>query len=501
MDRQAERLYVTVQEHLQLSSEYANKEDFVKIKNAVSLLQKTENYADSDFVSFNFNCENEVLKLASAQTRTLTTTVETLQALEDTTKQAAAQGVDIILFPEAYLGGYPRSCGFGSVVGSRSEEGREQFLRYFKEAVDLGDTPQGAGNDWVDRKLPLARGKDFRGDGTREELERIARETGVFIITGIVEKSGGTLYCDAVYVCPRYGILGKRRKVMPTGSERLVWGQGSPSTLKAVATEIKGVRVVMASAICWENYMPLLRQSLYAQNVNLWLAPTADARDAWTALMRTVGVEGRCWVLGSNQCVRKKDLPAWITRSQPTGSSSNAGIQRDDGEEQDVRVELPLHAQHGNANGRVRRKSIITFTEDKHEICWPLVEKQKEALENGDIEQIDEEPLSPISPNRSPHPLKTVTTLDPDATSQATTPPIYDAAGEEFACRGGSIIVSPFGDVVAGPVWEAEDELLVFEADFEDCDRGRLDMDVAGSYSRSDAFHLTVDGLDLNPPP
>lgn len=338
------------------------------------------------------------IKLAAAQSRTLATLEETLHALAETTRQAAREQVDLILFPEAYLGGYPRTCSFGATVGSRTDEGREQFLHYFRAAVDLGDTPRGAGDDWIHRKLPVAAGQEHRGDGTREYLERLARETNVFIVTGVVEKSGGTLYCAVVYVCPRSGCLGKRRKVMPTGSERLVWGQGSPSTLRAVTTTLRGVKITMAAAICWENMMPLLRHALYSQNVNLWLAPTADARDTWLPLVRTIGNEGRCFVVSAISCVRRANLPDWV------------------------------HAR--------------------------------------------------------------------DESSPQT------SSDDEYVSRGGSCIVGPRGEVLMPPLWEVEDGgLSMQDVDFEDCERGRLDLDVAGSYSRSDAFTLTVAGLDLDPPP
>ncbi|KAI9651632.1 MAG: hypothetical protein M1831_000565 [Alyxoria varia] len=429
-----------------------------------------------------------IVTLAVAQTRTANTLHSTLSNLETLTRRAASRNVDILLFPEAYLGGYPRACSFGCSVGSRLPEGREQFLHYFKSAADLGDTPEGADEAWISRRLPVAEGSEHRGDSTRETLERIARETDVFLAVGVIERAGGSLYCSVLYVCPSRGCIGKRRKVMPTGSERLIWAQGSPRTLRAVTATIRGVKITMAAAICWENYMPLLRQSLYAQNVNLWLAPTADAREAWGSLLQTVGVEGRCFVLGANQCVRQSDLPEWIQGSERAGSGRIAG-------EDDGAVEsLAPNQTNGNADAGsavVDEEQTITHagsvssskparrvskTAEGHEINWPVSPVSK-----------------PGTHARALHDYSPAYQL----TSSTTT-----SHEDPFVSRGGSLIASPYGDVLAGPSWETpKDELLIQTVDFEDCDRGRLDLDVAGSYSRNDSFKLEVAGLDLSPPP
>lgn len=144
---------------------------------------------------------------------------------------------------------------------------------------------------------------------------------------------------------------------LQTGSERLVWAQGSPSTLKAVTTVLNGVPVTLAAAICWENYMPLLRQSLYSQNVCIYLAPTADARDTWLSLMRTVAFEGRAFVVTANQCQRAKELPEWITGLPQAGSGADiaASVDGVDGETGTIVKE---------------RKHSIT-AEGPHEIVWP----------------------------------------------------------------------------------------------------------------------------------
>lgn len=284
----------------------------------------------------------------------------TLEKVHDLATQAAAGGARLVLFPEAFVSAYPRGLDFGAVVGSRSEEGREDFRRYWESSVEVPG--------------PAV-----------EELGRVAGNNRIYLVVGVVERDGGTLYCCILFFAPDGSFLGKHRKIMPTGSERLVWGFGDGSTLPVFDTPLGKLGAV----ICWENYMPLMRAAMYAKGIEIYCAPTADARDAWTATMRHIAVEGRCFVLSSNQFNRRRDFP------------------------------LDYHAQLGN---------------------------------------------------------------DPDA----------------VICRGGSCIVDPFGNFLAGPNFEGE-AILSAEIDRAQIVRGKFDLDVVGHYARPDIFQLHVDETPKRP--
>ena len=277
----------------------------------------------------------------------------TLSKTVDLAARARSDGAELAVFPEAFLSAYPRGLDFGAVVGSRSEAGRDMFLRYWDSAVDVPG--------------PIT-----------DRLTALSSELALDIVIGVIERGGSTLYCSVLFFSPEAGLYAKHRKVMPTGSERLIWGFGDGSTLKVHPTRHGN----LGAAICWENYMPLLRYSLYRQNIQIWCAPTVDARDSWTASMRHIAVEGRCFVLSANQYTTRADYP-------------------DD---------------------------------------YPSVFGD----EPGDV-----------------------------------------------VTRGGSCIVDPFGEVLAGPHYGSE-TILTAEIDLADTIRGKFDLDVAGHYSRSDLFAFEV---------
>lgn len=269
-------------------------------------------------------------------------------------REAAAKGARLVVFPEALIGGYPKGARFGAPVGMRQPEGREAFAQYHSRAIDL--------------------------DGPEVELlAEASAETGAFTVIGVIERDKGTLYCTVLYFDGAKGLVGKHRKLMPTGAERLIWGFGDGSTLPAFETEIGTIGAV----ICWENYMPALRMHMYSQGVSLYCAPTADDRDTWLPSMQHIALEGRTFVLTACQ---------HITR-----------------------------AAYG--------------------------EGHESAL--GD---------------------------DPGLVMM----------------RGGSAIISPLGQVLAGPDFDGE-TILYANLDPRDIARGKFDFDATGHYARPDVFELSVD--------
>ena len=211
--------------------------------------------------------------------------------------EAAAGGAKVIVFPEAFISGYPKGLSYGLVVGARDAAGREEFRLYLDAAIDVP------------------------GAHTLR-LGEAAAAHGCFVVMGVIEREGGTCYCTVLFFGPDGRLLGKHRKLMPTALERMIWGFGDGSTLTAVDSPYGRI----GSVICWENYMPMLRMAMYAKNVALYCAPTADDRDTWLPSMRHVALEGRCFVLTACQFLRRKDFPDAVRVA--LGDSPDAVLMR-----------------------------------------------------------------------------------------------------------------------------------------------------------------------------
>ncbi|MDY6790416.1 MAG: carbon-nitrogen hydrolase family protein [Thermodesulfobacteriota bacterium] len=280
-------------------------------------------------------------------------------------KEAGAKGSQVVLLPEAFIPAYPRGFSFGMVVGSRSDEGRCLWKRYWDNAIEI--------SSWE-----------------VEALGKASKEAGVYLCIGVIERdgdySGGTVYCTLLYFDLDGHLMGKHRKLKPTGSERLIWGEGDGSTMPVFSTEVGN----MGGLICWENYMPLARMAMYGKGVEIYFAPTADSRETWQATMQHIACEGRCFVLGCNQFVTKEMYPS----------------------------------------------DLETF---------------EELIDQPDV-----------------------------------------------MCRGGSVIVSPFGEVMAGPLYDKEG-ILYADLDLSEIAKAKVDFDVVGHYARPDVFQFQVNSTPQLP--
>ena len=206
-------------------------------------------------------------------------------------------GARVVVFPEAFIAGYPKGLSYGLVVGARDPRGREEFRLYLESAIEVPG-PETA------------------------RLGEAAAAAGAYLVIGVIERERGTCYCTVLFFGPDGALLGKHRKLMPTALERMIWGFGDGSTLTVVDSPYGRI----GSVICWENYMPMLRMAMYAKNVALYCAPTADDRDTWIASMRHVALEGRCFVLTACQVLRRRDFPDTVRVS--LGDAPDAVLMR-----------------------------------------------------------------------------------------------------------------------------------------------------------------------------
>jgi nitrilase len=203
----------------------------------------------------------------------------TMTRVEELIKDASRLGATLIVFPEAFVPGTP----------------------IWMDSVPIWDGDEAWYARLVDQAVVVP-------GPTTERIGAAARSAGAYVVIGVNEREahGTTIYNTILYFGPDGRLLAKHRKLMPTGSERTVWGMGDGSTLDVVPTPLARI----GGLICWENYMPLARFHLYAQGVEVWVAPTLARGDGWVATMRHIAREGRVWVVGVNPCVRVDQIPA-----------------------------------------------------------------------------------------------------------------------------------------------------------------------------------------------
>lgn len=194
--------------------------------------------------------------------------------------EAGAAGAEVVVFPEAFITGYPKGMNFGLVVGARDPVGRDEYRAYLEAAIEVPGPETAA-------------------------LAQAAAANRCYAIIGVIERAGGTCYCTALFFSPDGMLLGKHRKLMPTAQERVIWGSGDGSTLTTIESPFGHIGAV----ICWENYMPLLRTAMYARGIALYCAPTVDDRETWLPTMRHIALEGRCFVLTACQYLKRGDFP------------------------------------------------------------------------------------------------------------------------------------------------------------------------------------------------
>ena len=250
-------------------------------------------------------------------------------------EEAGREGARLVVFPEAFIPGYPDWVW-------AIPPGEDRLLGELYAEL-------------------LANSVAIPGPEV-ERLGRAARKAGVFVAMGLSERnteaSGATLYNTLLYLNSNGDVIGKHRKLVPTGAERMVWAQGDGSTLEVYDTSIGR----LSGLICWENYMPLARYALYAWGTQIYLAPTWNRGEPWLSTLRHIAKEGRMYVLGCCMALRKADIPDRYAFKQRFYSTAGEWINEGDS----VIVD-----PDGNViAGLVSRKEEILYAEINLDKTW-----------------------------------------------------------------------------------------------------------------------------------
>lgn len=195
--------------------------------------------------------------------------------------ECAEHGAELIVFPELFIPGYPFGMNFGFRTGSRSSKGREDWKRYYDNSI-------------------LAGGPEIK------KLIEAAKGRNVYISIGYSERDEvtGTLYNSNMMISPDGEAL-NHRKLKPTGSERVIWGDADKDYFPVMDTPWGP----MGNLICWESYMPLARVALYEKGISIYISPNTNDNEEWQNTIRHIAIEGHCYFINSDMLITKASYP------------------------------------------------------------------------------------------------------------------------------------------------------------------------------------------------
>ena len=238
-------------------------------------------------------------------------------------KKAAKKGAELVVFPEAFVPGYPD--WIWHIPPGDMALNQDLYAKLLEQSVTIGSAET-------------------------DRLCKATKKAGIYVVIGMNEKnsqaSGGSLYNTLLFIDPEGNIFGHHQKLVPTAPERTIWAYGDASTVSVYETELCKV----GGLICWENYMPLVRYALYAEGIEVYLAPTYDEGQTWNASMRHIAKEGRCFVSGCCMVLKKEDVLKKFPELEPYYRSVGKYINKGNSVIVDPNGEImagPLQAKEG----------------------------------------------------------------------------------------------------------------------------------------------------------